>query len=308
MDQNSYVYDAAAGELSSKKNTAVIGLITPTIKVPAFADMTSAVQQKAIEKGYTVIITNSLYNIEEEKNLLILLLQRRVAGVIITCSTNEKKELVKILEEKRIPYVLTWDISHDDTINFVGYDNFKASYEMTKYLISLRHRRIGVIIGPSLEVARIKKRLNGYIAALKDHKIPYDPNLIIIRENTHIDGKEGVSYLLSFSKKPTAVFAATSSKVAIGALAGVKEKGYKVPDDISIAAFGDIDYAADCDPPLTTVRVPTTEMGVLATEVLLDMIKERRSEVRQYCLNTDLIIRKSCSVASTIPNIKNSFN
>jgi DNA-binding LacI/PurR family transcriptional regulator len=100
--------------------------------------------------------------------------------------------------------------------------------------------------------------------------------------------------LLSLPDPPTAVFAA-SDQLAIGALSAIKERGLRVPKDVSLVGFDDIDVAAYCDPPLTTVRVPAQEMGELAVKVLLEAIEDGRAEVKQYLLDTDLIIRESCA-------------
>jgi len=293
MDEKYYVYDARAGELSGKKKTYALGLITPTIRIPAFAEMASVVQEKAMELGYSTIIANSQYQIKEETQLLGFLLQRQVSGIIVI-GLSDKRKSSKFLTDRNTPHVFVWETVNDDSISYVGYDNFRSAYEMTEYLINLKHQRIGLIIGPSLQIDRIQHRLDGYIAALKKHHIAYDPSLVVVRDNTHLDGKDGARMLLSGPNRPTAIFAATSPLVAIGALAGIKEKGMKVPKDISIAAFGDIDYAVDCEPPITTIRVPATQMGKLAVTVLIDMIEKGQMEVRQYRLNTDLIIRKSC--------------
>lgn len=294
MEDNYYVYDARAGELSSKKNkVSAIGLITPTIRIPAFAELASAVQHKALERGYSVIFLDSQYHGEKETQLVDFLLRRRVSGMIVIGS-SDKKKLSKFLTNRNTPHLFVWETINDDSISYVGYDNFEAAYEVTEYLIKLKHQRIGIIIGPSLQVDRIQHRLDGYSAALKNHNIPYDPSLVVVRDNTSMEGKEASRALMSISNRPTAIFAATSSLVAIGALAKIKEMGISVPEEVSIVAFGDIDYAADCDPPITAVQVPNIQMGEMAIKCLIDMIKNEQMEVRQYRLDTDLIIRKSC--------------
>jgi DNA-binding LacI/PurR family transcriptional regulator len=164
---------------------------------------------------------------------------------------------------------------------------------MTEYLIGLGHRRIGLIAGPYSKVGRVRKRLDGYWAALEKNDIPFDPQLVIEKEPTLIDGKDAMQRLLLFPERPTAVFAA-SDVLAIGALAAIREKGLRVPDDISLAGFDDIDFAAFCDPPLTTMRVPANEIGQKAVTVLMDLMENGITPVRQCCLDTDLIIRSSC--------------
>ena len=104
--------------------------------------------------------------------------------------------------------------------------------------------------------------------------------------------------LLSGPDRPTAVFAACDV-LAMGALKAIKEKGLRVPEDISLAGFDDIDFATYCDPPFTTVQVPVFEMGQLAVRVLLEMAENGPDYVCQYCLDTQLIIRDSCEPPKT---------
>jgi DNA-binding LacI/PurR family transcriptional regulator len=107
------------------------------------------------------------------------------------------------------------------------------------------------------------------------------------------EGKEAMLKLLSMRQPPTAVFAA-SDMLAVGALAAAREKGVRVPEDLSIAGFDDIDFAAFCNPPLTTVRVPASRMGEMAVEMLMEMIEGDSMQVRQITLDTELVIRDSC--------------
>jgi DNA-binding LacI/PurR family transcriptional regulator len=158
----------------------------------------------------------------------------------------------------------------------------------------LKHERIGLILGPYTKVRRAKRRLEGYQAALSDNGLRFDPRLVIEKHPTLQEGKEAMQKLLSMRHPPTAVFAA-SDMLAVGALAAAREKGVRVPEDLSIAGFDDIDFAAYCNPPLTTVRVPAAQMGEMAVEMLLEMIEGDSMHVRQITLDTELVIRESCN-------------
>ncbi|MCP4756567.1 MAG: LacI family transcriptional regulator [Proteobacteria bacterium] len=293
MESQDYVYDAVAGDLSRRK-TSVLGLIIPTIKNSIFSNTVYGIQQKAEEYGYTTIIGNSDYDEASETRLIRLFQQRRMAGLIVTGLSHETKDRIETLVQSGIPSVVTWETLNSDKISYAGFDNYKAAYSMTSYLLRLRHRRIGLLIGPYSRVNRAQQRLEGYKSALRDGGIPFDPGLVLEREYTLVDGKEGMRALLNLSDPPTAVFAA-SDVLAMGALAAVKEKGLTVPGDVSLAGFDDIDFAAYLDPPLTTVKIPAFEMGQLAVKALIKMIDKGPEQVRQYCLETDLIVRKSCA-------------
>ena len=292
IEEHDYVYNATAGDLSRKKST-VIGVTIPTTKNPVFASSALAIQELAQEKGFSTILGNTKYDPAIERSLLQKFQERRMAGIILTGYTFGQEKFVRNLAQSGIPTLVIWE-KPSDGFSFVGFDNFKASYSMTEYLISLRHRRIGLIIGPFTKLGRVKQRFEGYMAALEAHEIEYDPSLVIEKEPTLGDGKEAMGRLLAMPNRPTAVFAA-SDMLAIGALAGAKENGLRVPRDVSLAGFDDIDFAAFCDPPLTTVRVPSRDIGRLAAKLLIEAIERDSMEIRQYCLDADLIIRGSCS-------------
>ena len=294
--ETEYIYDAAAGDFSRKTST-VIGVLVPTTKRSLFSESLLAIQDKTQEKNFSVIIGNTKYDSAVESHLLKQFQERRVAGMILTGFGLGHQKLVEDIIKSGIPCVVIWEKLDSDVISYVGFDNYKAAYSITKYLISLRHRHIGLIIGPYSKMGRTKKRLEGYRAALTDHEIAFDMSLVVEKDLDLFEGKQGMVRLLSLAKPPTAVFAA-SDTLAIGALAGAKEMGCRVPDDVSLAGFDNIEFAAYCDPPLTTIRIPAYQMGQLAVRTLLEMIEKGVSETHQYCLETDLIIRDSCAVFS----------
>jgi len=291
--ETEYIYDAAAGDLSSKTST-VIGVLVPTTKRSLFSDSLLAIQDNTQKKQFSIIIGNTKYDSRVERELLKQFQSRRVAGMILTGFGFGQDNLVEDIIRSGTPCVVIWEKLDSNVISYVGFDNYKAAYSVTKYLISLRHRRIGLIIGPYSKMGRTEKRLQGYRAALGDHGIAFDSALVVERDLDLLEGKQGMIRLLSLPEPPTGVFAA-SDTLAIGALAGAKEMGYRVPDDISLAGFDNIEFAAYCDPPLTTIRIPAYEMGQLAVKALLEMIENGMSETHQYCLETDLIIRESCA-------------
>lgn len=291
--EKQYVYNAAAGDLSRKTST-VIGVVVPTTKQSLFGTSLLAIQDKTRERDFSIVLGNTKYDEEIELKLLRQFQERRVAGMILTGYHIGHERFVEELIEAGIQCIVIWEKLESEKISYVGFDNFKAAYSATAYLIGLKHRRIGLIIGPFSKMGRTRKRLEGYRAALEKHGIKYDPMLVVERDLDLIEGKHGVAKLLSLPQPPTAVFAA-SDTLAIGALAGAKEMGLRIPDDLSLAGFDDIEFVSYCDPPLTTVRIPAYQMGQMAVKLLLEMIEKDTREVRQYCLETDLIIRNSCA-------------
>lgn len=291
--ETKYIYDAAAGDLSSKTST-VIGVLVPTTKRSLFSDSLLAIQDKTQETNFSIIIGNTKYDSEVESKLLNQFQERRVAGMILTGFAFGHDKLIEDIIKSGIPCVVIWEKLDNERISYVGFDNFKAAYSVTQYLISLRHQRIGLIIGPYSKMGRTKKRLEGYQAALADNGIPLDMSLVVERDLDFLEGKQGMFKLLSLPNPPSAVFAA-SDTLAIGALAAAKEMGMRIPGHVSLAGFDNIEFAAYCDPPLTTISVPAYRMGQLAVKTLLEIMEKDVTEVFQYCLDTDLIIRQSCA-------------
>jgi DNA-binding LacI/PurR family transcriptional regulator len=281
MEKVNYVYHATAGDLS-RMRSSIIGVIIPTAKSLIFSSTLQAIQEAAQQNNFSLVAGSSKYDIGTELKLL------QQFGFVFG-----QKDLIKELVKGGMPCVVIWDKLDDLDLSYVGFDNFKATYTITEYLISLKHKHIGLIVGPYTKVERVKRRLEGFKAALKDHGLRYDPSLVIEKEPTLVDGKEAMSRLLSLPDRPTAVLAA-SDTLAVGALAAARDLKVRIPEDISIAGFDDIEVAGYCNPPLTTVRVPAYEIGQIAFKILLDMINNNSDQVQQYCLDTSVIIRGSC--------------
>lgn len=292
-EQYGYVYNANAADLS-RNISDIIGVLVPTSNKSVFGETLTAIQEQAQNSNYSTIIGSTYYDKTREKQIIRQLQERRVAGIIFTGFTIGQERMISELIDKGIACVVIWEKIEIPNISYVGFDNFKAAYSAVDYLISLRHKRIGLLIGPYEKLGRTQKRFFGYKKALEDHGIEYDSSLVVSSEPDLLEGKQGMSHLLSLENPPTAVFAATD-RLAIGGYAAIKEKKLRIPEDISVVGFDDVEFAAFCDPPLTTVRVPAKEMGTIAVKLISSLIETQNTRVKQYCLDSELIIRDSCS-------------
>jgi len=293
--EHNYVYNAVAGDLS-RKVSRLIGVLIPTSNKSVFGDTLLAIQEAAQEYHFATIIGSTFYDKEREKMILQEFQERRVSGIILTGFTIGQEQSVADLIKNEIACVVIWEKLEDQDFSYVGFDNYEAAYSAVDYLLSLRHKRIGLLIGHYDKVGRVKKRFLGYQRALVDYGVAFDPSLVITSDPDFMEGKQAMHQLLSVPDPPTAVFAA-SDRLAIGGLAAIKEKGLKVPEDISLVGFDDVDFASFCDPPLTTVRVPAQKIGQLAVRTVAEAIEKDQYHIRKYCLDTELIIRNSCRMA-----------
>ena len=292
MKESGYTYNTLARSLSTRKSLS-IGLIVPSITNPIFAESTLGIQDCANNFGYTVLLGDTDYDFKKEAMLINALNERRVEGLIITTSSVSNPYLKKFKDED-FPVVLIYNTTFSEDFHFVTIDNFKSAYEIVKYLIELGHKRIGMIAGYFDISDRSYARWQGYAQCLKDHGIPQDDSLVVQESFTAPAGREAMKYFLKMSKPPTAVFC-SNDFLAIGAMSAVYEKGLKIPDDISICGFDNMELSSHIYPPLTTVDQPAYEMGYRAMEILMKVMAGEVTAPQHIFLDYKLIIRNSCS-------------
>jgi len=291
MEDQGYIYNALAAGLT-RKRTATIGLIIPTITNPIFAIATKEIQNVARKRGYSILLGSTEYSYDTEFEAVSLFHEKRVDGIIFMGAPGNHKSM-EFVKKFKIPFVVTWEILEAKDVNFVAFDNIQSARQATDYLISLGHRRIAMITGPLKDTSRAYQRLEGYRQALAAHDLPRDESLIVQKNYTVEDGKEAMSRLLREKEIPTAVFCGNDI-LAYGAIAAVKEAGFIVGTDISIVGFDDLDISRVTDPQLTTVQVPADRMGKMAGELLISLIEEKEEQQpQQYIIDCNLVIRQS---------------
>lgn len=173
----------------------------------------------------------------------------------------------------------------------VGAANWTGGLRATEYLISLGHRRIGFIAGPQ-RVLCSRARLDGHRAALEAAGIPILEELMREGDFYHESGFQGGASLLGLDNPPTAIFA-SSDQMALGVYEAVRRRGLRVPDDVSVVGFDDLPEVRWSSPPLTTVRQPLAEMGLLAARTILRLAQGEKIESPRLELATELVIRDS---------------
>ncbi|WP_306215562.1 LacI family DNA-binding transcriptional regulator [Actinoplanes sp. RD1] len=219
------------------------------------------------------------------------LLPRGSQGAVLAVSALTDRQRTG-LDRRSIPFVLVDGAgqAHRDAPS-IGATDFAGGYAATEHLITLGHRRIGMIGGPD-HLPHARARTAGYGAALSAAGLPADAGLIRTGDLTHAGGQAAAAALLALPDPPTAVFAADDLQAG-GVYEAVRQSGRTVPGDLSVVGFGDLPYARWLAPPLTTVRQPLHEMGVTATRTLLRLLNEERLESPRVELATVLVTRAS---------------
>jgi DNA-binding LacI/PurR family transcriptional regulator len=286
-----------------RQRTHVVGILLPDIANPFSAELVSGIQEILLSRGYASFICTSERSTEREQASLRALFDHRLDGIIVaTRETPTGNEWLSRMVERGLPMVVVGrDFTHPK-VDRVTADHEKGGYEATKYLIASGHKRIG-FAGVSLAGGKGLRRFQGYLAALRDHKLPVEEELVVGMDtisgpgySTQNDGYQGMKRLLALRKPPTAVFA-RNDFTAIGAMCALHDAGLAVPDDVSIVGFDNVPLAAYTSPPLTTVDQPTIEQGRQAASLLIERIEPSASkglrERREVNLNCHLIVRQS---------------
>ncbi|MCG8337328.1 MAG: LacI family transcriptional regulator [Proteobacteria bacterium] len=275
----------------------VIGVIVPSTICFGFAETIMGIQEASLEKGFAHIVGCTNYDNQTERALLEKFQQSRVAGLILTGFSLSNESLIREIIRSGVPTCVIWENSSDAEISYVGFDNFKAVYNLANHLISLGHRQIGILCGPFSKSDRPYRRLNGYRTALEEHAIVYDQRLVYEGDPTMEEGKKGMKQIMSLPDPPTAVLAA-ADVLALGALITANKMGLRIPNDVSIVGMDDIPYSEYCIPPLTTAHVPAYDMGYKSVEVIARNLNAKEPKVVHKCLDAPIVFRESTQTIS----------
>ncbi|MDI6642259.1 MAG: LacI family DNA-binding transcriptional regulator [Elusimicrobiota bacterium] len=213
-----------------------------------------------------------------------------VDGVVLISPTRDDR-LVKRLEAFREKPAVIIN-ARSSILNYVDLDNVTAAEKAVEHLINSGCKKIFFINGIDTNL-NSQHRLEGYQLALAKNKIPFDPSLVLCADFDQTKAYYLMKEFLSSDSSVDAVFCA-NDLMAIGAICAIKEKGLRIPEDIQVVGFDDIDLAVYFDPPLTTVRQPLFEMGKKAIELLLVQIENKIEKQEKAIFTGELIIRKSC--------------
>jgi LacI family transcriptional regulator len=295
---------AKAKELDYKPNmmalrmgrSNTIGLIVADISNSFYARMCRAVEDAASKAGYHVLFGSSDENASKERGLIQMLRDRQVDGLIISTTLSNNDDL-QALEAERFPFVLIDRFAPGQEMPFVVADNYGGSVSVVDHLIHQGIKRIGQLtISPS-HLTSITERTRGYRDALQKHGIPFKKDLVreIPYDNIHDGIRKQVPLLLKAPHNVEGLFV-VNNNLAVATLECIQEMGLRIPEDVRVVCFDDIDMFKFCNPPITAVAQPIEAMGEGAVAVLLDKI-EHGGDAHlpdHVYLDTKLIVRQSC--------------
>ena len=271
------------------KKTNFIGLLVPDIANPFFGELVKGADGLARKRGYSLILGDTEGKVENEKEYIEALHGSMCDGIILVAPRIDDSLILELNEI--IPLVLVDRSIDSDRILQVWIDNADGAFQAVEHLIKLGHRRIGFLTGPQ-NVQNSFRREEGYRRALEKNQIPFDRELVVIGDFYLETGHKKLDIFLSIKPRPTAIFA-SNDLMAFGLIQRAKERGLKIPKDLSIIGFDDIFMASMTDPPLTTVCHGTVEVGIKAIGRFLDRLDDIENSQLNTNLANHLIIRGS---------------
>jgi len=280
-----------ARNFRSRQAFAIV-VLAPDIGNPFFARVVRGIEQVAQRGGYAVLLGDTQGSAAREAEYLNLVRSRQADGVIQLSARIDPVALGKLWSAGAAPAIVNaCECADTDFCPRVRIDNVAAARAMSEHLISLGHRRVGVVTGPAASPLT-RDRLAGHIGAMRAAGLAHEPALTIEGDFSLQSGFDAAESLLHAANRPTAVFC-FNDEMAIGAIRRFKAAGLSTPADMSVAGFDDIDFARFADPPLTTVAQPMEDLGRTAMGVLLDILGGKRSFSEAHVLPTNLMVRES---------------
>ncbi len=287
-----YVAHGAARALASRR-THTIAAVVPTLDNAIFANTIHALQRTLDAAGYVLLLASHEFDADVEARVTRTLIERGVDGLVLLGTTHHP-DIYRMIEAHALPYVLTWAFDESGDQPCVGFDNRAAAMRVTNYLLDLGHVRFAMISGITRHNERARERLAGVHAALAARGLALPAAHIVEKPYTHTGGREGLREVMGGREPPTAVICG-NDVLAIGAIAECNVRGLTVPGDVSITGFDDMEIAGMMTPALTTVRFPTTDLGVYAAKHLLLRLEGKTVDLRCK-LPTELVVRESAAV------------
>ena len=295
MRRLGYVANRQARSLAGGRTNS-IGVLVPDLGTGYIGEIIRGIDAELGLSDLDLILYTTHRTASKEVNYVANLAKGMVDGLILVLPRSPA-DFIGTLTQRNFPFVLIDHQGIGQDCPAVGATNWQGGFTATEYLIKLGHQRIGFITG-WMDLGCALDRLDGYRSALRTNHIPEGPELIYEGTFFQPDGYTGASTLLDLPYPPTAIFA-SNDVMAMGVMDAVRNKGLRVPDDVSVIGFDDIPQASLIRPALTTVRQPLEKMGRVATQMLLELLSQSPKKTGRIELPTELIVRDSCQAPRT---------
>lgn len=286
-----YVPHGAARALASRRSRT-IGAVLPTIDNPIFASATQAIARSLARASYTLLLASDEYDPRMELTATRALIERGVDGLVLV-GLDHAPELFHAIEQASVPYELLWTLDRGRFHHCIGFDNREASARCVRHLLELGHRRFAVLSGELEHNDRARDRVAGARDALASRGIRLADARVVETPFSLRGGREGLRTLWErLGRDGFTALVCGNDLIALGALIECAARGVRVPRDLSVVGFDDIELASESTPALTTMHVPSGDIGRIAAERLLARLEGKRVP-RAHAIEVELAVRAS---------------
>lgn len=273
-----------------RRVAAVWALIISDIENPHFTALVRGVEDVARSHGHSVVLCNSDEELEQERAYIDVVLAERMAGVVISPSSERQSALGPLLDAG-VPVVSIDRRILRSPVSSVVVTNQAGAYEATAHLLMSGYRRVACITGPT-RTTTAAQRLAGYRKALAEAGMRYDPTMVRTADFREAGGANAMHSLLEQTQPPDAIFVG-NGLMAMGAVGALRDAGVDVPDEVGLVGFDDMPWARLLRPSLTCVAQPTYDLGRTAAHLLLERTADRDAAPHRVTLRTRLVVRES---------------
>jgi LacI family transcriptional regulator len=278
-------------------SSCTLGLIVSDIRNPFFAEVARGAEDAGRSAGYDLILCNSDLDADKQMDYVRSLMEKRVDGILMNSVAALSRRQQDQLASSGVPIVLLNRSSATDGFSTVSADNEAGGALAARYLLRLGHRAIAHLTGPRHH-GNMTDRVNGFVRALKAAGPGLRPT-VLYGENSLEGGYVLGQTLLRQQSGVTAIFAG-NDVMAFGVLRAIIESGRRIPQDISLVGFDNVEFSSVVNPPLTTVHQPKKEIGQAAVEILLRLARTKDKPIPEHrLLGVELIERQSCRKVSS---------
>lgn len=290
VEELNYAPSAVARSLKCN-TTRTIGLLVTQSTNPFFAEVVHGVENYCYKQGYTLIMCNTEGNITKQRDYLRMLAEKRVDGLLVMCS-DLTSELLALLERKAdLPMVIMdWGPESPHTDKIID-NSEEGGYLATKYLLECGHKDIACLTG-HIDKMACKERIHGYYRALAEYNVTPNEDWVLEGDFECEQAMKLAERVIAMEKRPTAIFC-FNDIMALAVMSKFQQHGIKVPEDISVIGYDNIELAPYFSPPLTTIHQPKRRVGKTAVEILLERIKDKDHEKRTFEMTPILVERSS---------------
>ena len=290
VEQLNYAPSALARSLKLNQ-TRTIGMLVTASNNPFYAEVVRGVERSCYERGYSLILCNTEEDAARMNRSMETLLQKRVDGLLLMCTENHRPSQDALSRYPSLPIVMMDWAPFDGDSDLIQDNSLLGGDMATQYLIDRGHTRIACIAGP-LDKTPSRLRLEGYHAAMARAGLDVAEGYVITSDFEFGGGFTAMQQLLALTPRPQAVFVGNDA-MAVGAYQALYQSGLRIPQDMALVGYDDIELARYMTPPLTTIHQPKDELGELAIDVLIHRMADPGQKQQRVQLTPELVVRGS---------------